>query len=78
MIKENKNEQALDEAYSLQELSECIKWLAETQIFCGSKEDTNIYNGDNASGSWYAAKITQTIAEKIIDKSKEICNALEG
>ena len=53
-------------AYALQELSECIKWLAEVQIYQGTKSDVDINNGGNACGSWYVAKINQTIAEKMI------------
>lgn len=71
MAQENKNEQALDEAYSLQELSECIKWLAETQIFCGSKEDPNIYNGDNASGFTPANKyLTSNLSYRLDEVEK--------
>ena len=53
-------------AYALQELSECIKWLAELQIYQGNKESTDFYNSEDTCGSWYAAKITQTIAEKMV------------
>lgn len=53
-------------AYAIQELAECIKWLADVQIYQGSKECADIYNGDNACGGWYVAKINQTIAEKIL------------
>lgn len=53
-------------AYALQELSECIEWLAGLQLFHGDKESTDFYNGLNACGSWYIAKINQTIAEKMI------------
>lgn len=68
----NQSEDILGNAYAIQELSECIKWLAELQIFQGGKESADIYNGDNACGSWYAAKITQTLADKIISEAEEL------
>lgn len=54
------------EEYALQELSECIKWLAELQIYQGTKDNADVHNSEEACGSWYVAKINQTIAQKMI------------
>lgn len=54
------------EVYALQELSDCVKWLAEVQLYQGSKNDVNIYNGGNACDSWYIAKLNQTLSEKMV------------
>lgn len=75
---ETPNEENVGIVYALQELSECVKWIAELQIYQGSKENTDFYDGDNACGSWYAAKITQIIADKMIEETEKLFNSLKS
>lgn len=75
-MKKAQNEDMFLEVWVIQEIAECIKWLADTQQYLGTKEEVNLFNGDKACGAWHISKINQTLAETIIEKSEKIMKDL--
>lgn len=75
MAKEQ-NEDMFLEVWVIQELAECMKWLADTQQYLGTKEEVDLFNGDKACGAWYIARINQNLAETIVEKSEKIMKDL--
>lgn len=63
-------------AWEVQTFGECIKWLAELQIYVGEAKDCNVYNTEKACGTWYISKITQTLADIIVEKSEKLIKEL--
>lgn len=76
-LKSEQNEDLFLQVWKIQEIAECLKWIADTQDFLGGKEDVNLFNEDNACGGWHIAKITQTLAEVIIEKSEKLIEELK-
>lgn len=70
-------DEMLGEVWRAEIMGECIKWIADLQIYQGSKECVDVYNGDDACGGWYVATIIQTLSEKLIKEAEKAMERLK-